>query len=41
VDDFVADFSGDKAKLIWPVSLDGKKSAEETYKIIAVSKLAK
>ncbi|MFY9741083.1 MAG: hypothetical protein WA252_11820 [Candidatus Sulfotelmatobacter sp.] len=38
VDDFVADFSGDKAKLIWPVSLDGKKNATETYKIIAVSK---
>lgn len=41
VDDFVADFSGDKAKLIWPVSLDGKKNATETYKIIAVSKATK
>src|SRR5580692_6177252 len=39
VDDFVADFSGDNAKLIWPVSLDGKKNATETYKIIAVSKV--
>ena len=38
VDDFVADFGGDKAKLIWPVSLDGKKNASETYTIIAVSK---
>jgi hypothetical protein len=41
VDDFEADFSGDRAKLIWPVSLDGKKSATETYTIIAVSKLTK
>ena len=38
VDNFEADFSGDKAKLIWPTSLDGKKNASETYKIIAVSK---
>lgn len=38
VDDFEADFNGDKAKLMWPVSLDGKKTASETYKIIAVSK---
>ena len=41
VDEFVADFSGDRAKLIWPVSLDGKKNATETYKIIAVSKSRK
>jgi len=41
VDEFEADFNGDKAKLIWPTSLDGKKSASETYKIIAVSKAAK
>ncbi|MHB2009423.1 MAG: hypothetical protein ACYCOX_15435 [Acidobacteriaceae bacterium] len=38
VDEFEADFHGDKAKLFWPVSLDGKKTATETYKIIAVSK---
>jgi hypothetical protein len=38
VDEFEADFHGDKAKLYWPVSLDGKKTASETYKIIAVSK---
>jgi hypothetical protein len=38
VDEFEADFHGDKAKLFWPVSLDGKKTASETYKIIAVSK---
>lgn len=38
VDSFEADFNGDKAKLMWPVSLDGKKTASETYKIIAVSK---
>ena len=41
VDEFTADFNGDKAKLIWPVSLDGKKNATETYKIIAVSKSKK
>lgn len=28
---------GDKAKLFWNVSLDGKKVQSETYKIIAVS----
>ena len=38
VDEFEADFHGDQAKLYWPVSLDGKKTASETYKIIAVSK---
>jgi hypothetical protein len=38
VDEFEADFSGDKAKLIWPTSLDGKKTASETYRIIAVAK---
>jgi hypothetical protein len=30
VDDIQADFSGDKAKLSWPVSLDRKKTASET-----------
>ena len=38
VDDIQAEFNGDKAKLIWPVSLDGKKMESETYKIIAVNK---
>ncbi|MGH9685159.1 MAG: hypothetical protein ACRD4S_16290 [Candidatus Acidiferrales bacterium] len=38
VDEFEADFHGDKAKLIWPTSLDGKKTASETYRIIAVAK---
>ncbi|MGA7225332.1 MAG: hypothetical protein WBX16_20910 [Candidatus Acidiferrales bacterium] len=36
VDDIQAEFSGDKAKLIWPVSIDGKKMASETYKILGV-----
>jgi hypothetical protein len=35
-DDIEADFSGDKAKLKWVVSLDGKKMESETYKIVAV-----
>jgi len=36
VDDIEAEFNGDKAKLKWSVSLDGKKMASETYKILAV-----
>jgi hypothetical protein len=28
--------AGDKAKLKWPVSIDGKKMATETYKILDV-----
>ena len=36
VDDIQAEFNGDKAKLSWPVSLDGKKMASETYKILGV-----
>ena len=31
-----AQFEGDKAKLKWPVSIDGKKLESETYKILAV-----
>jgi hypothetical protein len=31
-----ADFNSDRAKLIWPVSLDGKKLQSETYKILAI-----
>lgn len=36
VDSIQADFHGDNAKLIWPVSLDGKKMQSETYKILGV-----
>lgn len=36
VDDIQADFKGDKARLSWVVSLDGKKRESETYKILAV-----
>lgn len=34
--DIQAEFDGDKAKLIWPVSLDGKKMESETYKILGI-----
>jgi hypothetical protein len=36
VDSFQADFKGDSAKLIWPVSIDGKKMQSETYKILGI-----
>lgn len=36
VDDIQADFNGDNAKLIWPVSLGGKKMQSETYKILGI-----
>jgi hypothetical protein len=36
VDTIQADFKGDNAKLIWPVSLDGKKMQSETYKILGI-----
>jgi len=36
VDDIEAEFNGDKAKLKWSVSIDGKKVESETYKILAV-----
>jgi hypothetical protein len=36
VDTIQAEFKGDKAKLEWVVSLDGKKTASETYKVLAV-----
>lgn len=36
VDDIQAEFKGNNAKLMWPVSLDGKKVESETYKILAV-----
>ena len=31
-----AEFSGDSAKLRWPVSIDGKKLQRETYKILGI-----
>jgi hypothetical protein len=36
VDSIQAEFHGDKAKLMWVVSLDGKKIQSETYKVLAV-----
>jgi hypothetical protein len=36
VDNIQADFHGDKAKLEWIVSLDGKKKRSETYRVLAV-----
>jgi hypothetical protein len=36
VENITAEFNGDKAKLIWVVSLDGKKTQSETYKVLAV-----
>ena len=36
VDNIQADFKGGNAKLIWPVSLDGKKTDSETYKILGI-----
>jgi len=36
VEEIDADFHGDKAKLEWVVSLDGKKKQSETYKVLAV-----
>ena len=36
VNEIQAEFDGDKSKLKWPVSIDGKKFESETYKILAV-----
>jgi hypothetical protein len=36
VENIQVEFRGDKAKLIWVVSLDGKKMQSETYKVLAV-----
>jgi hypothetical protein len=36
VKDIQVEFKGKNAKLIWPVSIDGKKLESETYKILAV-----
>lgn len=35
-EDIEAEFNGDNAKLLWPVSIDGKKIQSETYKILGV-----
>lgn len=36
VDEIQVEFSGDNAKLIWPVSIDGKKTQSESYKLLGV-----
>lgn len=36
VDEIRVDFKGDKAKLEWSVSLDGKKKESETYKVLGI-----
>jgi hypothetical protein len=36
VENIQAEFHGDKAKLQWVVSLDGKKMQSETYKVLAI-----
>lgn len=36
INEIQAEFDGDKAKLIWPVSIDGKKLQSETYKILSI-----
>jgi hypothetical protein len=36
VENIEAEFHGDNAKLIWVVSLDGKKMQSETYKVLAI-----
>jgi hypothetical protein len=36
VESFKAEFHGGNAKLEWPVSLDGKKTESETYKILGI-----
>ena len=36
VDEIEVEFSGDNAKLMWPVSIDGKKTESETYKIMGI-----
>jgi hypothetical protein len=36
VNDIEAEFNGNKTKLRWSVSIDGKKIQSETYKILAI-----
>ena len=35
-DEVTAEFSGDEAKLLWPVSLDSRKMQSETYTILSI-----
>jgi hypothetical protein len=41
VDNIQADFRGGNAKLEWVVSLDGKKTQSETYKVLGILDKAK
>lgn len=36
INNIQAEFNGDNAKLKWPVSIDGKKIQQETYKILGI-----
>jgi hypothetical protein len=36
INEIQVEFSGDKAKLKWPVSIDGKKIESETYKVLGI-----
>jgi hypothetical protein len=36
IDTVEVEFNGDHAKLFWPVSIDGKKTTNETYTIIGI-----
>lgn len=36
VDEVQVEFSGDNAKLVWPVSIDGRKMQSETCKILGI-----
>ena len=36
IDEIQVEFDGDKAKLKWPVSIDGKKVESETYKVLGI-----
>jgi hypothetical protein len=36
IDEIQADFKGSNAKLSWPISVDGKRAASETYRILGV-----
>lgn len=36
IDEIRVEFDGDKAKLMWPTSIDGRRTESETYKILAI-----
>jgi hypothetical protein len=36
IDEIRVEFNADKAKLMWPTSIDGRKIESETYKILAI-----